>query len=249
MQTLGRTTGIDSFILGPEETQQLCPLLHVDDIYGCLYSPNDGTIDPSGLCQALSRYCTSHGIKVFEETPVMNILTEDIGHNETLIPGVQTSEGVIRTENVVNCTGGWANYISQMVGIQTPLVVMKHAYVTTDRIEGIQNYPNIRDHDLSIYLKLQGDSLHIGGYENNPIILDELTKDFAFGLYDLDWDVFGVHLENSIKRMPSLEMAGIKSTVCGPESFTPDHKPLMGEDPRVRGYFHGNGFNSAGMML
>ena len=36
---------------------------------------------------------------------------------------------------------------------------------------------------------------------------------------------------------------------CCPESFTPDHKPIMGEDPRVRGFYHGCGFNSSGMML
>ena len=50
-------------------------------------------------------------------------------------------------------------------------------------------------------------------------------------------------------RVPCLEQTGIKSTVCGPESFTPDHKPLLGEDPRVQGFFHGCGFNSSGMML
>ena len=50
-------------------------------------------------------------------------------------------------------------------------------------------------------------------------------------------------------RVPCLEQTGIKSTVCGPESFTPDHKPLLGEDPRVQGFFHGCGFNSGGMML
>jgi len=33
------------------------------------------------------------------------------------------------------------------------------------------------------------------------------------------------------------------------ESFTADHKPLMGESPEVRGYFLGCGFNSSGMML
>ena len=33
------------------------------------------------------------------------------------------------------------------------------------------------------------------------------------------------------------------------ESFTADHKPLLGEDPTVRGFFHGCGFNSGGMML
>lgn len=44
-------------------------------------------------------------------------------------------------------------------------------------------------------------------------------------------------------------MTGIRSTVCGPESFTPDHKPLMGESPEVRGFYFGCGFNSLGMSL
>lgn len=30
------------------------------------------------------------------------------------------------------------------------------------------------------------------------------------------------------------------------ESFTPDHKPLLGEAPELRGFFLGCGFNSAG---
>lgn len=49
-----------------------------------------------------------------------------------------------------------------------------------------------------------------------------------FGLYELDWDVFGVHVRGAVQLAPLLETTGIKSTVCGPESFTPDHKPLMG---------------------
>lgn len=32
------------------------------------------------------------------------------------------------------------------------------------------------------------------------------------------------------------------------ESFTPDHKPLMGEAPELRGFFLGCGFNSAGEL-
>ena len=77
----------------------------------------------------------------------------------------------------------------------------------------------------------------------------QVAKDFAFSLYELDWDVFGVHIEGAVNRVPCLEKIGIKSTVCGPESFTPDHKPILGEDPRVRGFFHGCGFNSGGMMF
>ena len=96
---------------------------------------------------------------------------------------------------------------------------------------------------------LQGDALHIGGYEVNPLFWDKVDKKFDFGLFDLDMDVFGVHFEGAMNRVPCLGEIGIKSTVCGPESFTPDHKPLMGEDPRVRGFFHGCGFNSGGMMF
>ena len=84
---------------------------------------------------------------------------------------------------------------------------------------------------------------------NFSFLLQGVAKDFAFSLYELDWDVFGIHIEGAVNRVPCLERTGIKSTVCGPESFTPDHKPILGEDPRVRGFFHGCGFNSGGMMF
>ncbi|KAK3866803.1 hypothetical protein Pcinc_027685 [Petrolisthes cinctipes] len=162
---------------------------------------------------------------------------------------VHTERGVIKTNAVVNATGCWANDIAEMVGVRVPLTPMKHAYVVTERIEGIEGMPNVRDHDSSVYLRLQGDALSVGGYEANPIFLDRLDRDFAFGLYELDWDVFSAHISGAVNRVPVLEHTGIKSTVCGPESFTPDHKPVMGEDPQVQGFYHCCGFNSSGMMM
>ena len=77
--------------------------------------------------------------------------------------------------------GAWANDINQLVGVSVPLVAMKHAYVVTEKIPGIENMPNVRDHDASVYLKLQGDALQVGGYEVDPIFIEKLDKDFAFG--------------------------------------------------------------------
>ena len=34
--------------------------------------------------------------------------------------------------------------------------------------QGIRGMPNIRDHDASVYLKVDGDALSVGGYEVNP---------------------------------------------------------------------------------
>lgn len=36
--------------------QKLYPLMNVDDVYGCLYSPKDGTIDPSGAWLSMMYY-------------------------------------------------------------------------------------------------------------------------------------------------------------------------------------------------
>ena len=50
----------------------------------------------------------------------------------------------------------------------------------------------------------------------NVMIFLQLPRDFSFGLYDLDWDVFKPHYESAINRVPAIENAGIRSTVCGP---------------------------------
>ena len=97
-------------------------------------------------------------------------------------------------------------------------------------------------------MKWQGECLAIGGYEPNPINWD-VEKDFSFGLFDLDWDVFGFNLDGHLKRVPILENTGIAHTVCGPESFTPDHKPLVGPSSQVEGFWFNCGYNSSGIML
>ncbi|XP_052037900.1 sarcosine dehydrogenase, mitochondrial [Apodemus sylvaticus] len=249
LMSLGKAYGIESHVLSPAETKNLYPLMNVDDLYGTLYVPQDGTMDPAGTCTTLTRAAVARGAQVIENCAVtgIRVRTDDFGVRR--VAAVETEHGSIQTPCVVNCAGVWASTVGRMAGVKVPLVAMHHAYIVTERIEGIQNMPNVRDHDASVYLRLQGDALSVGGYEANPIFWDEVSDKFAFGLFDLDWDVFTQHIEGAINRVPVLEKTGIKSTVCGPESFTPDHKPLMGEAPELRGFFLGCGFNSAGMML
>ncbi|KAE8582310.1 hypothetical protein XENTR_v10020074 [Xenopus tropicalis] len=246
---LGKVYGVESYVLSPAQTKDLYPLMNVDDLYGTLYVPKDGTMDPAGTCTTLARASSARGAQVIENCPVtgIRVKTDDLGVRRVV--AVETLHGTVETPCVVNCAGAWAPKLGQMAGVNVPLVAMHHAYVVTERIEGIQNMPNVRDHDASVYLRLQGDALSVGGYESNPIFWEKVSDKFAFGLFDLDWDVFIQHIQGAINRVPALEQTGIKSTVCGPESFTADHKPLLGESPEVRGFFLGCGFNSAGMML
>lgn len=72
--------------------------------------------------------------------------------------------------------GAWAGNIAEMAGLSIPLIAMKHSYIVSEPIEGVSNLPNIRDHDSSIYFRIQGDSLCLGGYESNPAILEQVLN-------------------------------------------------------------------------
>uniref|UniRef100_H2YWY7 FAD dependent oxidoreductase domain-containing protein n=1 Tax=Ciona savignyi TaxID=51511 RepID=H2YWY7_CIOSA len=248
MATLAKVYGMDAQMLSPYEINDIHPLVDVSNLIGAVYSPMDGTMDPAGTCLTYTRAAAKYGAKILENCDVTGIETKVDDYGIKRIVSVSTNHGVIKTRNIVNCTGVWAPYIGKMVGVPVPQLTYKHAYVVTEPIPGVSKVPNCRDHDSSIYLKRQGDTLQIGGYESNPIHCEHVDKDFAFGLYDLDWDVFSRHIEHACMSVPQVEQTGIRSTVCGPESFTSDQKPLVGESPDVRGFFYGSGFNSAGMI-
>eukprot|EP00927_Polykrikos_kofoidii_P064866 TRINITY_DN6060_c0_g1_i1.p1 TRINITY_DN6060_c0_g1~~TRINITY_DN6060_c0_g1_i1.p1 ORF type:complete len:912 (-),score=120.25 TRINITY_DN6060_c0_g1_i1:181-2916(-) len=253
LYTLGEYYGIESRMLTPKEILDIYPILNVDDVYGGMYSPTDGTIDPAGIVMAYKKAATTRGAIFIEGCGVDAIETEayqSIGRQRRRVTAIQAAGQRVQTKFVVNCAGAWANHIASMAGVQIPLRALKHAYIVTEKLEGVHpGLPNMRDHDLSIYFKTQGDSLALGGYEQNPEFWPEVDPNFNFGLFDLDWDTFGQNMEGHIQRCPQIETVGIKSTVCGPESFTPDHKALVGPDVELGGFYYACGLNSMGMML
>ncbi|PSN29571.1 hypothetical protein C0J52_25788 [Blattella germanica] len=228
LSTIGRSFGIESHILDPKETQKLFPLINPDAIVGSIYSPGDGVVDPAMLCTALTKHATKKGGKVIENCPVSEILTKKNEFGTKKVAGVVTPFGTIKTDCIVNCCGVWAREIAAMVGLHLPLVPMKHAYIVSESVPEVRGLPNIRDHDASTYFRIQGESICMGGYEYNPILLDQVPSDFEFSLYELDWSVFSFSMQGAVKLMPKYETLGVKTTVCGPESFTPDHKPILG---------------------
>ena len=58
--------GVHSHVLSPKETKELYPLMNVDDLYGTLYSPGDGTIDPAGWASTLTRAAKNRGAQVVD---------------------------------------------------------------------------------------------------------------------------------------------------------------------------------------
>ena len=56
------------------------------------------------------------------------------------------------------------------------------------------------------------------------------------------------YLERTMSRIPVVAQVGIKKFFCGPESFTPDLLPIVGEAPELKNYFVAAGLNSIGIL-
>ena len=56
--------GIQAYLISPQETKELFPLLNENIIQGAIYSPEDGVIDPTMLINALTKSAKSNGCQV-----------------------------------------------------------------------------------------------------------------------------------------------------------------------------------------
>lgn len=252
LKALGEYFGIVSHIIAPHEVCDLHPIMDATTVHAGLYSPTDGTVDPTALTTALRKSIHALQGNIITKDTITNIeyhVAFEGGRSVKRVTGASTKDKKIKAKCVVNATGAWSNTIMSMLGEKIPLRTIKHAYVTTETIPNMKStFPNVRDLDLSIYLRTQGTAISVGGYEENPDFWKPVN-DFHFGLFDLDYNTFEENYTNAIHRCPVLNDVGIQSTVCGPESFTPDHRPLVGFHPGIRGLFQACGLNSMGILL
>ncbi len=79
--------------------------------------------------------------------------------------------------------------------------------------------------------------------------MEGIPKNYSFGELPSDWDRMMPYLDKALERIPAAKTAGVRKFFCGPESFTPDLGPLMGEAPELKNYFVAAGFNSLGILL
>jgi 4-methylaminobutanoate oxidase (formaldehyde-forming) len=167
------------------------------------------------------------------------------------VTGVTTTQGDIECEVVVNCTGMWARELGERSGVVIPLQAAEHYYLITEPIEGMNpDWPVFEDPSRHGYYREEGSGLMIGLFEPvcAPWHVDGIPTDFSFGEIPPDWDRMGPYLERAMERVPVSMEVGIRKFFCGPESFTPDLAPVVGEAPELRNYFVAAGMNSVGII-
>ncbi|WP_245660939.1 FAD-dependent oxidoreductase, partial [Polaromonas jejuensis] len=242
---MAHSFGVECHEISPQEAGDKYPIMRTDDLQGAIWLPGDGKANPADLCMSLAKGARNRGVKMVEGVEVTGVIVE-----RGRAVGVQTAQGEVRCEVLVNCAGQWARQFGRLAGVNVPLYSAEHFYIVTGKIAGVHPMlPVMRDPDGYIYYKEEVGGLVMGGFEPQakPWKMDTIPSTFQFELLDEDWDQFEILMTNAMHRTPCLEAAEIKMLLNGPESFTPDGNFILGEAPELRNYFVCAGFNSAGI--
>jgi 4-methylaminobutanoate oxidase (formaldehyde-forming) len=243
--TMAGAFGVAAEPITAKRAQELWPLLNVSDVVGAIHFPNDGQTNPSDTTMALAKGARMGGARIFEDTKVTGVTVK----NGRAV-GVETEQGAIACEVVVNCAGMWGREVGHMAGVAVPLQACEHFYIVTEPMGVPANLPVMRNMDSCAYYKEDAGKLLIGAFESTakPWAVDGIPEDFCFTELPEDFDHFEPVLSAAIHRVPKLGSVGIRKFFNGPESFTPDQRYLLGEAPSLRGFFVAAGFNSIGIQ-
>lgn len=246
VSAFNRYCGINVQEISPKEVKEFFPLAKVDDVLAGFYVKEDGRVNPVDVTMALAKGARMKGAKIIEGVAATGILKK-----KGRVTGVQTTAGDIEAEYVVNCAGMWARQFGEISGVNIPNQAAEHYYLITEEIKGMpKNMPVLEDPSSYGYFREEVGGLMIGLFEPvcAPWKIEGIPQDFSFGEIEPDWDRMAPYLEKAMARVPISMDVGVRKFFCGPESFTPDLRPIVGEAPELKNYFVAAGLNSIGIL-
>jgi 4-methylaminobutanoate oxidase (formaldehyde-forming) len=246
VSAFNRHCGVEVHEIGPSQVRELFPLARTDDILAGFYVKGDGRANPVDVTMSLAKGARMKGVTILEGVPATGFLTK-----RGVVTGVQTPIGDIECEFVVNCAGMWARQLAAKAGVNVPLQSAEHYYLITEKVPGLSaSWPVLEDPASHGYFREEVGGLMVGLFEPicAPWKVGGVPEDFSFGEITPDWERMGKYVERAMSRVPVSLETGIRKFFCGPESFTPDLQPCVGESPELKNYFVAAGLNSIGIL-
>lgn len=243
VSALQRAAGLDDVqMLNADEVGQRLPFLETRDVRGAAFRQRDGFIDPLALLRGFRAAAERAGCRVEEGAPVTAIVTE-----RGRVVGVQTASRSIATRVLVNAAGAWSASVAALVGSELPVTPLRRQIVRTGPVTSLSGeIPMVIDLTDGFHFRPDPresgpPGIRIAG----PDARERRAFDEAF-----DPDFVGPAVGWACRRAPRLGGIRAEPDRCsaGLYAMTPDHHAILGEDPRVQGFFQANGFSGHGVM-
>ena len=245
LKTVADEAGLETEFIDNDRARERWPLMTFEGVKAALWCPSDGYVQPYDLTMSYAAEGRKLGVEFRTGVRVSEVKL-DGGR----VTGVETDQGDIECEMVINAAGAFAYQLAGSVGIELPIFPVRHEFFVTIDCEGIKpTLPVVRIPDSSIYVRSEVNSILVGGWETGSLSTDPRTVPLSGEqpIVEEDWEVLEFLGENVLPQVPAINELGIRHISKGWPTFTPDGRFIIGESSKVKGFVMAGGCNAHGI--
>ncbi|MGE7930411.1 NAD(P)/FAD-dependent oxidoreductase [Lysinibacillus xylanilyticus] len=224
-----------------------------DDLYGGLECKTDSTVNPYMLTFSMFHSAEKLGAKIRKHTEVKNIKKQPSG---TFL--IETNEGIMTANKVINACGIWAPTIGQMLGVDVPIKPRKGHIIVASRQQPvglrkvmefgylISKFGGERmvDADIEKY----GVALVFEPTEAQNFLIGSSRQFVGFDT-KVNHDVVKMIARRAVRFYPKIADMSVIRTYAGLRPWTEDHLPIICEVEEVPGFYIAAGHEGDGISL
>ncbi len=245
LEAVCEAAGLEVAMVGRAEAERLWPALDLGAVQAALWCPSDGYMTPFAVAKAYEHHCRRMGVRFETDTAVTGITCQD-----GRVAAVRTDRGEVRCRTVVDAAGAHASHVARLVGLELPIVPVRHEYYDTVPLPGLHpGLPCFRIPEMTLYGRATGERLRLGGWEASALSLDPRDYALAEGapVVEADTQVLDGFEEEFARLLPAARGAARTHVGKGWPTFTPDGRFVIGESRRVKGFVMAGGCNAHGI--
>jgi FAD-dependent oxidoreductase domain-containing protein 1 len=240
---LERRAGASVQLLSQNEVRTLVPDLVLDDIVFGVLGPEDGYAAPREVLKGFRNAAAAAGVDYIHDE------VTGIDARSGVIQGVRLAHGsAIAAPIVVNAAGPWAGRVSALAGLQIPVEPMRQMlFRATLPYCWPYRFPMVMD-PTGLHWR-HDDPTTEGAADRIIVAFTKWNEPTGENLNPAEerWDKeFFPALK---RRLPAFDRLSHIEGWAGLYEMTPDHNPVIGEHPALRGLMFANGFSGHGLMM
>jgi sarcosine oxidase subunit beta len=231
-----RILGVDSRMVGPKEIQRLVPAMDLRHgktfpVMAALYHPPCGVIRHDAVVWGFGRGADRLGAELHPFTEVTGI-----DRSNGAVTGVQTTQGFIKANTVVNATAGWSSTIAKMVDLELPISTHPLQAMVTEPLKPfLEKTISSANLHAYVYQTDRGEVVIGGGVDPFP------TYSHRSSLQPME--ELATH---TLEMFPCLANVNVLRQWAGLCDMTPDYAPIMGTVDGIGGLVLSCGWGSWG---
>jgi sarcosine oxidase subunit beta len=223
-------SGVETAFLASEELSEF----GIEAGVGGIYTPNEGYFEPNELVEFFADRAREGGARI--ETGI-----EVEGTDPGKEVKIETNEGEIVADRVVNAGGPWAPEIDRLVGLGYPLRHTRGpilSFGSSDRPEPFTLF------ERGLYSRSHSEGLYVGrfatDFESGEILDPDERRTIP--------EEFREEVRGFTSAVPAISGKEVIDEWVGVRTVTPDGRPLVGETS-VENYLVATGMSGLGVTL